>query len=328
MFRNYIPRPGRREYFTIFLLLFEIAFFGLFADNFFSADNLTRVMQNASELAIVSIGMTMVIILGGIDLSVGAVLGIVAIIVGNLVNSGVNPLLITLIAVIAGTLLGLINGLIIGVMKIPPIIATLATMNIGRAVVFGMLGGAWLTGLPPVFNSLTTSKLLGIPLVFYIVIIMYVIFYYIFTFRPFGRHLYAIGTNADAATLVGINSTRVKILSHAILGGVVGIAAIMYVARMGSVEMTIGTDLPLQSIAAVIIGGTAITGGRGSLVGTLAGVLFITFMKNGIVIFGVPSLWEKAIIGLLIIISVTMDLIMQKQSARRKLTGNLVGAAR
>lgn len=319
MFKSYIPRPGRREYFTIILLAAQVIFFGLFAENFLTSTNLTRIMQNASELAIVSIGMTIVIILGGIDLSVGSVLGIVAITVGHLMIMGVHPLLIVVAAVIVGVLIGLVNGFIVGIMKIPPIIATLATMNIGRAVVFAMLGGAWLTGLPPMFNSLTTGSLLGIPYVFYVVILMYIIFHYVFTFRPFGRHLYAIGTNQDAASLVGINAKKIRIWSHAILGGVVGIASIMYVARLGSVEVTIGSDLALQSIAAVIIGGTAITGGRGSLVGTLAGVLFITVMKNGIVIFGVPSLWEKAIIGLLIIISVTMDIFIQRQTDRRKI---------
>ncbi len=283
-------------------------------------------MQNSAELAIVSIGMTMVIILGGIDLSVGAVLGIVAIVVGNLIQSGVNPLLVTIIAVAIGMSLGLINGLIIGVMKIPPIIATLATMNIGRAVVFGMLGGHWLAGLPPVFTPIMTNKIFGIPIVFFIVLLIYTLFYYIFTYRPFGRHLYAIGTNPEAANLVGINSVKVKILSYAISGGIVGIAGIMYVARMGSVEVSIGLELPLQAIAAVIIGGTAITGGRGSLVGTLAGVLFITVMKNGIVIFGVPSLWEKAIIGLLILISVTIDIVINKQITRKRATGTPLGA--
>lgn len=318
MFKSFIPRPGRREYLTLILLLIQIVFFSLFAENFLTKSNLTGIMQNSAELAIVSIGMTMVIILGGIDLSVGVVLGIVAIIVGNLIQMGVNPILITVVAIIVGVVLGSVNGFIIGFMKIPPIIATLATMNIGRAVIFGMLGGQWLTGLPPVFRPIMTNTILGIPIVFYLVLIAYAFFHYIFTFRPFGRYLYAIGNNADAARLVGINSRKINFLSYTLSGGIVGIAAIMYVSRMGSVELSVGLEIPLLAIAAVIIGGTSITGGRGSLVGTIAGVLFITVMKNGIVLFGVPSLWEKAIIGILIVLSVTMDIVMSKRSKKKR----------
>lgn len=319
LFKSYIPKPGRREYFTIGLVLVEIIFFSIFADNFLTSGNLTQVMQNSAELAIISIGMTLVIISGGIDLSVGSNLGIVAVIVGNAIILGLNPILIVIIAIIAGLVLGFINGAIIAWLKIPAIVATLATMNIGKAIVFAMLGGTWLTGISPVFNFLTLHKILGIPIVFYIVLVLYGAFYYVFTYRPFGRHVYAIGANTESSNLAGINSNRIRIATHSLLGGIVGIAAIMYIARMGSVEMTIGHDLPLQVIAAVIIGGTAITGGRGSVIGTLAGVLFISIMRNGIIIMGVPSLWENSIIGSLILMSIAFDIFLEKRYEKRKL---------
>ncbi|WP_152657093.1 ABC transporter permease [Oceanobacillus sp. CFH 90083] len=319
MFKSYVPKPGRREYFTILLVGVEIIFFSLFADNFLTASNLTQIIQNSAELAIICIGMTLVIIAGGIDLSVGSILGVVAVIVGNAILLGLNPILIVFIAILSGLVLGFVNGAIVAWLRIPAIIVTLATMNIGKALVFMLLGGAWLTGLPPVFNGLTTYKILGLPVVFYIVLFMYAVFYYIFTYRPFGRHVYAVGTNPESAKLAGINHKMIQIATHSILGGLVGIAAVMYIARMGSVEMTVGHDLPLQVIAAVIIGGTAITGGRGSLVGTLAGVFFITIMKNGIVIMGIPSLWENSIIGTLILLSLTFDIVMQKRVEKKKL---------
>lgn len=318
MFKTYIPKPGRREYFTIILVLVEILFFSIFTDHFFTIGNITQVLQNSAELAIIAIGMTLVIISGGIDLSVGSILGIVAVIAGNAIMLNINPILIVIIAVLAGTILGLINGAIISLLRMPAIIVTLATMNIGKALVFAMLGGAWLTGIPPVYNGLTVYKILGIPLVFYIVILFYVVFYYVFTYRPFGRHVYAIGANTESANLAGINEKKVRMYSHALLGGIVGVASILYIARMGSVEMTIGHDLPLQVIAAVIIGGTAITGGRGSIIGTFMGVLFISIMRNGIVIMGVPSLWENSIIGILILLSLTFDIFMQKRHEKNK----------
>lgn len=316
--KRYIPLPGYREYLTIALLLLEIVLFSLMSDGFMTSQNLTRIIQNSAELAIVSIGMTMVIIMGGIDLSVGSVLGICAIVVGKMMVAGAHPLLILVTVMVIGAIVGLINGGLIAFMKMPDIIVTLATMNIWRAVVFALLGGVWITGLPPVFGTLTTGNVLGIPVVFLLVILLYAIFWYMMTFRKFGRHIYAIGTNEQAAKLAGINVTRTRVLTYAVLGVIVGFASILYTSRMGSVEMTIGADLSLQSIAAVVIGGAAITGGRGSLVGTLAGVLFIAVMRNGIVILGVPSLLEKAIIGSLILLSVIMDIILQRRLNRRR----------
>jgi ribose/xylose/arabinose/galactoside ABC-type transport system permease subunit len=317
--KRYIPLPGYREYLTIGLLLAEIVMFSILSDSFLTAENFTRIMQNSAELAIISIGMTMVIILGGIDLSVGSALGICAIVVGKMMVLGIHPFFILITVLVVGAIIGVLNGSMITWLKIPDIIVTLATMNIWRAVVFAMLGGVWITGLPPVFGGLTTGDWLGYPVVFIVVILFYVAFWYLMTFRAFGRHIYAIGTNEEAAKLAGIPVTRTKILTYTIVGTIVGFASILYISRMGSVEMTIGADLAIQSIAAVVIGGTAITGGRGSLIGTLAGVLFIVVMRNGIVILGVPSLLEKAIIGALILLSVIVDILLQRRIKRRRM---------
>lgn len=320
MRKRYIPLPGYREYLTIGLLIVEIVLFSVLSDVFFTGENLSRILQNSAELAIVSIGMTMVIIMGGIDLSVGSALGICAIVVGNLLLSGANPVLIVLAPMLIGAFIGLLNGGLIARLRIPDIIATLATMSIWRAAVFALLGGAWITGLPPVFGGILAKKTAGIPNVFILVLIMYVVFWYVMTFRPFGRHIYAIGSNEEAARLAGINVLRTRVMAYATIGVIVGVASILYTSRMGSVEMTVGADLALQSIAAVVIGGTAITGGRGSLVGTMAGVLFISVMRNGIVILGVPSLLEKAIIGTLILVSVMADIVLQRRLKQKRAT--------
>lgn len=143
---------------------------------------------------------------------------------------------------------------------------------------------------------------------------VYAVFYYFLMYRRFGRHIYATGCNPQSANLSGINIAGVKMVSYCISGGIVAIAAMLYIARMGSVEMTIGSDLPIACIAAVTIGGTGSKGGgkRGSVIGTLAGVLFIAFLKNGIVILGIPSLLENCFIGLLIIISVLFDALTSR----------------
>lgn len=317
MFAKYVPRPGRREYVTFILLMIEIALFGIFADNFFSGSNIVRVIQNAAEIAIVSIGMTIVMLLGGIDLSVGSVMGVIAIAAGNMMQAGMNTALILLASIAIGVAVGLINGLLIAKFNIPDMIVTLATMNIWRAVIFMILGGKWLTGLNPAYAAVTRAKILGIPVLLLLIIGVYALFYYILMYRKFGRHIYAAGSNPQSANLSGISVGNIKIASYCILGGIVAISAMLYIARMGSVEMTIGSDLPISCIAAVTIGGTGVKGKgkRGSVIGTLAGVMFIAFLRNGIVILGIPSLLENCFIGLLIILSVLFDTITARRGA-------------
>lgn len=314
--RTYLPRPTRREYFTILLLVAEVILFSVFVPNFLGADNITTVLRNATDLAIISIGMTMVMIMGGIDVSVGSALGVVAIMAAWSIQGGYPSIIVVLVAMLAGTVIGLLNGSLVTLGRIPDIIATLGMMNLLRAGVFGLLGGQWITGLPPVFEGLTAGALFGIPSSFYLLVLFYVAFWYLMTFTTFGRHIYAVGNNSEAATLAGINITRTRILTYMVLGTLVGVASILYIGRLGSVEITVGQDLAIKSIAAVVIGGTAVTGGRGSVIGTLAGVLFMAFMRNGIVILGVPSLWEQAIVGALVILSATLDLVMDRRTAR------------
>ena len=312
--KKYTPKLGRREIFTIILLVLEIVIFTIVSKNFLSASNLRSVLRNATDMAVVSIGMTMVILMGGIDISVGSALGVVAIVVGWLIQANWNPLLIGVVAIAIGGIIGLINGTLITFGRIPDIIATLGMSNILRAVVFGMLGGRWLTGLPPVFGPLAQGNWFGIPSSIFILIIMYGAFWYLLTHRAFGRHIYAVGNSVEAAKLAGINARRTRALSYGLLGCLVGFASLLYVGRLGSVEITVGNDLPISCIAAVFIGGASVLGGRGSIIGTLAGVLFMAVMKNGIVLLGIPSLWERAVVGALIILSVSVDLIVNHRS--------------
>lgn len=311
--RRYIPMPSRREYFTIFLLLAEIVIFALVAENFLSVRNFQTVLRNATDLAVIAIGMTMVILIGGIDISAGSALGVVAIVVGWLIQAGVHPLFIAAVAVALGTAIGTLNGLLITFARIPDIITTLGMSNILRALVFGMLGGRWLTGLPPVFAPLIRGEVLGIPVPLILILALYAVFWYLLTFRPFGRHIYAVGNGAEVATLAGINARRVRIATYALTGSLVGFGSLLYVGRLGSVEITVGNDLAIAAIAAVVIGGTSITGGRGSVVGTLAGVFFMAVMKNGILLIGIPSLWERAVVGALIVLSVAVDIIVSRR---------------
>lgn len=253
--------------------------------------------------------MTIVMLLGGIDLSVGSVMGVIAIVIGYMLQGEVNIFLILLVAIVIGIGVGFINGFLVAQFNIPDMIVTIATMNIWKAMIFALLGGKWLTGLNPSYAPITRARVLGIPVLLILIIAVYALFYYFLMYRRFGRYIYATGCNPQSANLSGINIKRIKLVSYCISGGIAAIAAMLYIARMGSVEMTIGSDLPIACIAAVTIGGTGAKGNgkRGSVIGTLAGVMFIAFLKNGIVIFGIPSLLENCFIGLLIVLSVLFD---------------------
>ena len=323
MFKKYIPHPTRREYFALFLLAAEIILFSVFVPNFFHPVNFARVVQNNTEIAIISIGMTICMLLGGIDLSVGAVMGVVSVVTGNMIQKGMNTLLILLAAAVIGICVGAVNGVIIAKLHIPDMLTTLATGNIWKAVIFGLLGGKWLTSLKPSFRGITTMKVAGIPVLLFLVLGIYAVFYYIFMYTRFGRHIYAIGCNENAARLSGINSDRIRLTAYCITGALAGLTGLLYIARMGSVEMTIGTTTAIQCIAAVTSGGIGAKGSgmRGSVIGTLAGVFFIGFLKNGIVIMGIPSLLENFFIGSLMIICVLFDSVSVMRRTRKGLTG-------
>lgn len=321
MIKKYIPQPNKREYFTFLFLIVEIVLFSLLTDNFLSKNNFISVIQNSAEIALISIGMTMVMVQGGVDLSVGSTMGILAIIAGRMIESGLNNIVILMVVVVLGALMSSINGLIVTRLKVPEIITTIGTMNIWRTVIFMMLGGRWITGLQTSFSVLSTGQVLGIPILLIIILAFYGVFYYITIYTKFGRHIYAVGSNNDSAVMIGINSDKTKLMSYAVLGIMVGLSSILYISRMGSVEMSIGIDTSLQCIAAVTLGGTSVNGkgSKGTLLGTLAGVFFISFLRNGIVILGIPSLLENTFIGALIVGSLLFDYFVGKRSESKRL---------
>jgi len=315
---RWIAGLGRRELLTILLLAVEVVLFSLLTDNFLTASNLFSVLRNSAEVALVAIGMTIVMILGGIDISVGSALGVAAILVSRVVLAQGHPLVAVAVGLSAGLLIGAVNGLLVSKARIVPIIATLGTMYILRAAVFGMLGGQWITGLAPIVPAVTASTVFGLPSAFVFVLVFYAGFWYVLTYTRFGRYVHQVGNNPEAAQLAGINANQVRIISFALLGALTGVASILYVSRMGGVEITVGATLPIRAIAASVVGGVAVTGGRGTLVGTLAGVLFIDTMRNGIVLLGVPSLWEQFVVGVLIVVAVALDLAFEKREERRR----------
>lgn len=307
-----------REVALVLALAVTILIFANTSPYFLTAGNVVQILRVSVDLAVISAGMTLLIIMGGIDVGVGGILAVSAIFIGRAYQLDLPVPLVVLIGLTAGALLGAINGLLCARLRIPPIIATLGTMYIWLAVLFLVIGGQWIAGLPRTLGPLVNGSVLGIPAPLIVVAVVYggcaVLLYGL----PFGRHIYAIGCNETAARLAGIDVVRVKVTTYALLGGLAGFAALLYVTRLRNVEINIGTNIALEAIAATILGGASIKGGVGSLFGTLLGVVFIKVIQNGLVLSGVSSLWERVIIGSLLLLVLVVEAVRAYRGRGRR----------
>lgn len=291
------------------LLTFVILFIFLsFAtDAFFSVANLINVLRQASTQMIVSIGMTFVLILGGIDLSVGSVACLTGTMTaGLMVRSNVPTALALLIGVLLGIVIGIINGVIISKVKIPPFIATLAMMSTARGAALIYSGGYPITNMPEDALFLGRGYIGGIPVPVIIMVLLVVLAWVTLTSTKFGRHTYAIGGNEECARLSGIKVDRTKIAVYAISGASAAITGILLTMRLASSQPTLGNGLELDAIAAVVLGGTSLFGGRGYVLGTILGALFLTVLGNGLNILSVGSFWQQFLKGIILIIAVSL----------------------
>lgn len=303
------------------LLIAELIVFSLLSPRFLSGDNFANIAVNAADLALVAAGMTLVILLGGIDVSAGFAVGVSAWFVATLMGSATPASAVVLLSVTVGLALGALNGALVAAFRVPAIIATLGTAAIFQTLLFALWNRTDVFSAP-VASILSGQRVLGVPQVLLVVAVVYGVLHWVLTRRPFGRDLFAIGSNPDAARLAGIRTTRVTFAAYGILGGLVGLAATIYVGRVGVVQASSGNELTLLAIASVVVGGTSILGGEGSVLRTLGGLAFIVILQNGIVLAGVPPLWNGLMIGLTIIIAVSVD-ILATRSTRRETQGSL-----
>ena len=312
-----LPHVGGRETVLVGAIVLAGTLFASLSPYFLSANNLEQILRNSIDLAVVSAGMTLVIIMGGIDVSVGGILAVSAIFIGRSYQIGLPEWLVVPIGLAVGTLLGALNGTVVSRLKVPPIIATLGTMYIFLAILFLVIGGRWIAGLPGTLSPLISGSVAGVPAALLVIFGIYGLCWVCLHQLPYGRHLYAIGSSENAARLSGIAVDRTKIMTYAFLGLLAGFAALLYVARLRNVEINIGTNIALEAIAATILGGTSIRGGIGSLSGTLLGVIFIKMIQNGLVLIGVSSLWETVIIGSLLMLVLIVDALRPQHGGRR-----------
>lgn len=303
---------------SLIALLLMILAFSLLADGFLSRDNFWTVMRQISVNLCVSVGMTLVILTGGIDLSVGSILALSGAIMAGLLKRGTElealnlyigygASVAVLIGLLAGALLGCFNGIMVTRFRVPAFIATLAMLTIARGLTKLYTGGEAITGLGEVFTGIGSGQWLGIPNQFWIAAGIVLAAMVLLRKTRFGRYVYAVGGNEEAAKLSGLSVNRVKRRVYVLSGTLAAVGGLIVTSRLNSATPIAGEGLELDSIAAVVIGGTSLSGGRGSIAGTVLGALIIGVLNSGLVIMGVDPFWQQVIKGCVILVAVVID---------------------
>lgn len=277
--------------------------------SFMTTDNVLNILRQVSISALIAFGMTFVILTGGIDLSVGSTLALTGAVAATMLASGIDPVLTMLAALLLGAVLGAINGVIIAKGKVAPFIATLATMTIYRGLTLVYTDGRPVSDLGNeiTFQMLGKGYFFGIPVPVCTMILAFIVLYVIMHKTTFGRRVYAVGGNEAASKLSGINVDRVKIAVYSLTGMLAALSALILTSRLNSAQPTAGTSYELDAIAAVVLGGTSLTGGKGWIFGTLVGALIIGVLNNGLNLIGVSSFFQQVVKGIVILIAVLID---------------------
>jgi rhamnose transport system permease protein len=287
------------------------------APSFYSAANLRDLALNNAPVLLVAIGMTMVVLVAQIDISVGSLFAITSVAAGALAKSGVPMPLVLIGGVMLGAAMGAINGALIGTLRLPSIIVTLAMLVAWRDALRWTTGGEWVQNLPPNFQWLGLGQSLGQWLI--VIAPLLVLGFFAWTLRNMavGRAVYAVGSDAEAARLAGIEPRRVTFFVFVFMGALVGLAALLNAVRFSTVPSNAGIGLELKAIAAVVVGGTAITGGRGTLIGTLIGVALLGTIGTALTFIGINPFWEKAIQGAIILAALASDFVLGRVERMR-----------
>jgi ribose transport system permease protein len=295
---------------------FEVIIFSQLSPYFFSADNLLNVTLQASITAIIAAGMTFVILTAGIDLSVGSLVAFSGVLTASFLKINIPLYLVFPIALLGGLLFGAVSGWVAGIFvtkfNITPFIVTLALMTIWRGAAFVYTQGRPVWELPDAFSFLGEGRILGVPFPTIVMIIVFIASHIVLTKTKFGRYVYAVGGNVEAARLAGINTNFILISVYIISGVLSAVSGILLASRVNSGQPNAGLMYELDVIAAVVVGGTSLFGGRGTIVGTFIGAMLIAVLKNGLNLLNVGSYVQQIVVGVVILLAVLLDQLRQK----------------
>ncbi|MGD1816344.1 MAG: ABC transporter permease subunit [Pleomorphochaeta sp.] len=301
---NVIQNYGSQIALVLLLIVLSII-----SPNFRTVHNILSLLRQSSVNGLIAFGMTVVILTGGIDLSVGSVLALTALLGAGMIKNGIAAPLVILIVLLLGVLLGFFNGLMVVNGNIQPFIATLVSMTAYRGLSMIYCNGRPISGLgsSDFFMAIGNGKFLGIPVPIWIMLVIFAIFLFFLQKTTLGRGIYATGSNSNSAALAGISIPKIKYLVYIASGFASALAGLILVSRLGSAQPTLGSGYELDAIAAVAVGGTSMAGGRGKIVGTLTGVIIIAALNNGMNIIGISSYYQQVVKALVILLAVLSD---------------------
>jgi ribose/xylose/arabinose/galactoside ABC-type transport system permease subunit len=311
---HYIKNLRQYGIFIVFSIICLIISF--ISPQFLTVSNWTIIITQVSINALLAFGVTFVIITGGIDLSLGSIVAVAGVSAAMLAHPDSYPVLVPVFAgLFAGLLIGAFNGFIITKSKIAPFIVTLGTMTIGRGLALILSNGRPVSNLSDSFVFIGSGKIMDIPVLIVILVLMFILCSIILNKTILGRYIYAVGGNEQAARASGINVTQVKMAVYSISGLLAGLAGILLTSRITTGQPNAGAGFELDAIAAVVIGGTSTTGGKGTIAGTLIGVLLIGVINNSLDLLNVTSYYQQVVMGIIIIGAVVLDSLNQKSNS-------------
>lgn len=316
-------RSKSREMAVLAALFILIAVFSAIDIVYLTPGNMMDIIKMATINGILAIGITFVIISGGIDLSIGCTFAIVIVAVGQMVMQGVPHLVAVSLGALLGMAMGSFNGLLVTKLHLQPFIATLGTMSVYRGLAYVFTGGWPVIGLPDTYRKIFTTKILGdMPISILVLFGIVIITHIVLSKTRFGNYIYSVGGNEESAKLSGVNVDRTKIVGYAICGGCAAFAGMIMLANLGTGEPASGQGYELDAIAAAAVGGTRMSGGKGSILGTLLGALLLAALKIGMIVVGVQSFWQFVVTGIIIVIAAYFEIIQDKLSMAVSLHGN------
>ncbi len=296
------------------IFLIQMIIQSIFIPYYFSIYGFFDASRAFVEIGIISLGMTLVIISGGIDLSVGALLALVSVVIGFSFDAGFPMWVAIILGILAGTLGGAFNGIVIAFFRVHPLVVTLGTFALFRGIAFAISKGGAISKFPEWFGFLGQSYLFGyIPAQLFLFVILSIIFWLILSKTSLGRYIYAIGNNVKTTTFSGVSVGKVQIYIYTLTGFLVGVAGTIHTSRIFTARGNAGFELELACIAAVVLGGARITGGSGTIVGTILGVLILNYLKDGFLFYGLRSDWGLVIIGVVLITGVFINEFFRKK---------------
>ena len=298
----------------VIVLLLIGAGLALVSSAFLGANNLLNLLRQASLVFLLASGLTLVILCGGLDLSIGANVALSACLAATVMKATGSPLAGCAVGLASGLLVGAINGLLVTRVRVPPFIATYGTLWILHGLTYWFMAGDTIHGFPPAFRFLGSGYWLGVPVPVFLMFGVLALGTLFLQYTTMGQEIYATGSNTEAAALSGVPVLNRRLLVYMLSGGMAGLASLVFLARLNSAEGDMGEALTLQAVGAVLIGGTSLFGGTGTLAGTLVGALVLTVVLNGMNLLAISANWQPLITGVIVIVSVAADALSRRRS--------------